>query len=593
MEPIAYKEGGLPPRADGKRASSGNVRATNGAAGGPRLGPVSPRKGRNQGSFDSGEATPNGMTTPSQGSVSSYSSEDAHTNGGGGSPRSSGSAGSGGANGGLKLRAPRGGPVPSRRSAAPPARHRLTREEREMFLRIEREWREEDEWAKQEPGVVSTMIWTPILIGLRCFNIWLSVVTWPLSFLARVVFGMEMKKASFWDVPLERRKQTVAVAGFVMLLPCVLLAYVWSLVLLVFPLTTLPMLGYYIWIFKIDKSPENGQRTPFLRYWSAWRHFASYFPLRLIKTHNLDPSRKYVFAYHPHGIISIGAFGNFATNATGFSRKFPGIDLRLLTLEMNFWCPWIREFLLSMGVCSAAKRSCNKILSKGPGSAIMLVVGGAAESLDTEPGTYRLTLGRKGFIRVALDNGADLVPVLAFGENDIFDTIYYESGTVMRKIQEVVRKRLGFATPVFSGRGFFNYSFGFLPHRRPVIVVCGRPIKVPKLPEHLRGSALSTTPEGVALVDQYHQKYVAELRRVWDLYKSKWAVSRAESLMIKGVQNPALPRSPSRRIPPAQRVPASAASLSFREVDEAEFEAKEDGATSSPQSMSAALYTEG
>ena len=29
---------------------------------------------------------------------------------------------------------------------------------------------------------------------------------------------------------------------------------------------------------------------------------------------------------------------------------------------------------------------------------------------------------RKGFVRVALDNGANLVPVLAFGENDAFST---------------------------------------------------------------------------------------------------------------------------------------------------------------------------
>ena len=39
----------------------------------------------------------------------------------------------------------------------------------------------------------------------------------------------------------------------------------------------------------------------------------------------------------------------------------------------------------------------------------MLVVGGAAESLDAKPGTYRLTLERQGFVRVALDNGKTLI----------------------------------------------------------------------------------------------------------------------------------------------------------------------------------------
>ena len=64
----------------------------------------------------------------------------------------------------------------------------------------------------------------------------------------------------------------------------------------------------------------------------------------------------------------------------------PGIDLRLLTLEMNFYVPFLREFLLMMGMCNASKRACNTILQRGRGSAIMLVVGGAAESLESAPG---------------------------------------------------------------------------------------------------------------------------------------------------------------------------------------------------------------
>eukprot|EP00516_Mucochytrium_quahogii_P000186 CAMPEP_0203760300 /NCGR_PEP_ID=MMETSP0098-20131031/13625_1 /ASSEMBLY_ACC=CAM_ASM_000208 /TAXON_ID=96639 /ORGANISM=" , Strain NY0313808BC1" /LENGTH=510 /DNA_ID=CAMNT_0050653811 /DNA_START=1985 /DNA_END=3517 /DNA_ORIENTATION=- len=409
---------------------------------------------------------------------------------------------------------------------------KLTETDREFFMRIEKEWRAEDAWSNKPGSAWSTLLWMPILIVLRIINLWMTVIFWPIQMIVGALFGMKMKKITFWDVPLERRKQTAVVALFVGLLPCCFMAYIWSLVLLVFPLTTVPMLAYYLWIFYWDKSAEDGSRKPFARYWQMWRHFGNYFPLRLIKTSNLNPSGKYVFCYHPHGIISVGAFGNFATDATGFSRKFPGIDLRVLTLEMNFWCPWLRELLLSLGICSASKKSCNQILSKGPGSSILLVVGGAAESLDTQPGTYRMTLGRKGFVRVALDNGADLVPVLAFGENDVFDTMYFPPNSWSRKIQEYVRKKLGFATPVFFGRGIFNYSAGILPHRRPVIVVVGKPIRLPRLPEHLTGSKLSTTEEGRALVNKYHEKYIRELRKLWDVYKHRWAVQRKGSLVV-------------------------------------------------------------
>ena len=42
-----------------------------------------------------------------------------------------------------------------------------------------------------------------------------------------------------------------------------------------------------------------------------------------------------------------------------------------------------------------SKESCSNILKSGPGSAIIIVVGGAAESLRAHPGTADLTLRRR------------------------------------------------------------------------------------------------------------------------------------------------------------------------------------------------------
>jgi hypothetical protein len=55
-------------------------------------------------------------------------------------------------------------------------------------------------------------------------------------------------------------------------------------------------------------------------------------------------------------------------------------------------------------------------LKKGSGSAVMIVVGGAAESLCASSGNYTLTLKhRKGFVKIALKTGSSLVPVFSFG----------------------------------------------------------------------------------------------------------------------------------------------------------------------------------
>ena len=40
---------------------------------------------------------------------------------------------------------------------------------------------------------------------------------------------------------------------------------------------------------------------------------------------------------------------------------------------------------------------------------------------QVEPGTFNVVLGRrKGFVRLALQTGSSLVPVVSFGENDMF-----------------------------------------------------------------------------------------------------------------------------------------------------------------------------
>ncbi len=41
----------------------------------------------------------------------------------------------------------------------------------------------------------------------------------------------------------------------------------------------------------------------------------------------------------------------FATNATGFDRLFPGLNVRLLTLNINFKTPLWRNYLLLHGIC--------------------------------------------------------------------------------------------------------------------------------------------------------------------------------------------------------------------------------------------------
>lgn len=63
--------------------------------------------------------------------------------------------------------------------------------------------------------------------------------------------------------------------------------------------------------------------------------------------------------------------------------------------------------LHSPGICPVNRDTIDYLLSKnGSGNAIIIVVGGAAESLSSMPGKNAVTLrNRKGFVKLALHHG--------------------------------------------------------------------------------------------------------------------------------------------------------------------------------------------
>ncbi|KAG8819773.1 diacylglycerol O-acyltransferase 1 [Serendipita sp. 411] len=253
---------------------------------------------------------------------------------------------------------------------------------------------------------------------------------------------------------------------------------------------------------------------------------------------DLPPDRPYLFGYHPHGIIGMwevlrhvvygadisnrGAIATFGTDGTRFSQHFPGITPHLMTLSANFRLPFYRDLLMALGICSVSKRSCNYILGKGAGNAICIVIGGAAESLSAHPGTADLTLqNRMGFIKVAMQHGASLVPVFSFGENDIYEQMPNEKGTTLYSLQKHFQAVFGFTLPMFHGRGILNYNFGLMPYRRTIVSVFGRPIDVQKVER-----------PSIEEVLKVHAQYIEEVKRIWEKYKDEYARQRTKELRI-------------------------------------------------------------
>lgn len=203
----------------------------------------------------------------------------------------------------------------------------------------------------------------------------------------------------------------------------------------------------------------------------------------------------------------------------------------MLTLDSNFRIPFYRDYALAMGLASVSRESCENLLTKGGadgegmGRAITIVIGGARESLDAQPHSIRLVLKRrKGFVKLAIRTGADLVPVLAFGENELYEQVRSDQHPIIHKFQMLIKQTMGFTIPLFHARGVFNYDVGLMPYRRPLNIVVGRPIRVVQQQDRDKIDD--------AYVDELHARYVRELQRLWEEWRDVFAMERTSKLEI-------------------------------------------------------------
>lgn len=142
----------------------------------------------------------------------------------------------------------------------------------------------------------------------------------------------------------------------------------------------------------------------------------------------------------------------------------------------------------------------------------VLMVGGAQEALNARPGNYQLVLKkRKGFVKIALQTGASIVPIFSFNEVEVYDQPSNEPGTKIRKFQDTFKKYTGIAPAVFIGRGFFQYSFGLIPRRHPIHTVVGAPIDTVK-------TEAPTSKD----IDDLHAKFITALEKLFEDHKQKY-----------------------------------------------------------------------
>lgn len=163
-------------------------------------------------------------------------------------------------------------------------------------------------------------------------------------------------------------------------------------------------------------------------------------------------------------------------------------------------------------------------------------MGGAQEALYSKPGQYKIVIKkRKGFVKLAIETGASLVPVFNFGEGmqlffyhnhifyhlnpflvDVYDQV---EGPKLRKFQEFMKKLTSISPVLFIGRSFL--PIGGIPYRRPINTVIGTPIDVTK----------NSTPSQ-SDIDNLHMRFMEEVEKLFEEHKSKYVKNAKDVRLI-------------------------------------------------------------
>lgn len=162
------------------------------------------------------------------------------------------------------------------------------------------------------------------------------------------------------------------------------------------------------------------------------------------------PSGPVLFVAHPHGLFSMAPFIHWAAEVT----SWPGTQKVHIAIHSIFFkIPLVRELCEHFGAIEATDEEIRDILKKG--ESVALLTGGIQEIGATSPGRMQIYLKkRKGFARIAKELRVPIVPVLTFGENELFPPM---QGFWTDWIQKYLRSWFGISIPVPTVESTMNW----------------------------------------------------------------------------------------------------------------------------------------
>ena len=197
------------------------------------------------------------------------------------------------------------------------------------------------------------------------------------------------------DVPFARRAQTAAVL-FILCIPLILLVAT-TLALATSAWARFILLVLYpCWMAWDWRTPWRGGRpSQWFRNTPVAKAARDFFPSQLVVTKALPLAPPSLICVHPHGVISAGVLMSLLLNNAAHTASHRIGDYRIATVKINMVLPLWRELILLCGFVDASRAAISYCLTHG--LSVVVVVGGAVESLDAYPGSTELTLTKRAW----------------------------------------------------------------------------------------------------------------------------------------------------------------------------------------------------
>ncbi|KAJ8610482.1 hypothetical protein CTAYLR_007780 [Chrysophaeum taylorii] len=325
---------------------------------------------------------------------------------------------------------------------------------------------------------------------------------WVFAVPSRAISAAQLACAAAFHVVLRQAPEVEATLAALTVGGLFGVAIAWVGIIYGFAPSGRVVVGLGAWYFMgvlLDKRPRTPPRPRELSRFEAMAeafYAASfrYFPMTLSVAAETKAvmTNKLVFAVHPHGIHCF-PLNMFGFRSSPLRREFPELRCVGLAATVIFLLPGIREIFMWMGYVDASRQVARRALDAG--NSIYVCTGGERESMVAKPGVDVVVLkARKGFVRLALAAGADIVPVFGFGNADLFPTYGFAQAA-----RDWLQATLSIALPIFHGR----FVVTPLPYRKPLHVALGPPVLLPKPPPN---APADWPPPKV--VDEAHARYV-------------------------------------------------------------------------------------